>query len=501
MSDFALGLVLPQVFLLVFGVLALAVGLWASRDGWLWHSVTPAAMGAAGLVLAIIAQVPIVIEVLPKIRPLAVTQLSGALTVDAAGTVFGLLACMGTLIVLVMSLEHFRDDPRNQGEYCLLLLFACCAVTLAAYAADFISIYICIEFLSLASYALVGFAKFDERSNEAALKYYLFGGTCSAVMLYGMTLLFGITGTLNLQELGEKLMIGAYPSISVWVAVSLVLAGLGYKIAAVPFHLWAPDVYEGAPTPVTAFLSIVSKAAGLAVLLRFFWTAFAGGSEWTLLLAIASGVSMTLGNLAAIPQHNIKRMLAYSSIAQVGYMLIGFAALAAGTRDPSPIAVSGVLIYLTGYLFANLGAFAAVVAVGKLTGGDDIRNYRGLMRRAPVVAICMVIFFLSLAGIPPTLGFAGKFWLFASAIRSSSSVLWWLAVVGIANSVISIYYYFNVVREMFFVDAEDTSRLSPHVASMSAIGVCAVATVALLIALQPVGHLAAANAWMFFAPR
>jgi len=466
----------------------------------MWHVVTPASMSIVGLILAIEAQVAIVVVSLPKFQPLVVTQLSNALTIDAAGIAFGIVACAGTLVAVLMSMDHLQGETRNHGEFYMLLMYACCAATLCALAADFLSIYLSIEFLSISSYVLAGFAKTRSQSVEAAVKYYLFGAACSAAMLYGMSLLYGLTGTLNLAELSERLAIGQMTAPLVWVAVVLVLAGLGFKIAAVPFHLWAPDVYEGAPTPVTAFLSIVSKTAGLAVLLRLLWTSLSATLDWVSLIAVISAVSMTLGNLAAIPQKSIKRMLAYSSIAQAGYLLLGFAALGARLDDPSAFAVQGILIYLLGYLLANLGAFAAVVAVERATGTDEIEAWRGLMGRSPLLAIAMVVFLLSLAGIPPTLGFAGKFWIFAAAIKTNIQLLWWLAAAGVANSVISVYYYFNVARLMFFDESADHTRLNIHPASRAAVWACAAASIVLLLLLQPVGRAAATAAWMSFIP-
>lgn len=501
MTEFSIGLILPQIYLLVFGLLALVVGLWSAKDGWLWHSVTPAVMAVVGLILAIYAQIAGVMLVLPKLKPLAITQFSNALTIDASGVIFGVLACIGTLVVVVMCLDYYRQQPRNQGEFYFLLLYACCAVTLAAYAADFITIYLTIEFLSISSYILVGFDKGNARSIEAAIKYFLFGGACSAAMLYGMTLLFGMTGTLNLAELGEKLLVGGYPAPALWIALIFVLVGITFKLAAVPVHLWAPDVYEGAPTPVTAFLSVVSKAAGLVVLLRFVWTSMGPSVDWVGLMVGVSAASMTLGNLAAIPQRDMKRMLAYSSIAQAGYFLIGFAALGTNLIDSRSLAVQGIFIYLLGYLPANLGAFACVAVVERLTGSSGIEAFRGMIRRSPLIAIALVVFFLSLAGIPPTLGFAGKFWLFAAAIKSRYVMLWWLAVIGVANSVISVYYYFNVARVMFFDGSTEPLKVRFGLASSSVIWVCAVASVLLLLLMQPLGRLAAENSWMFFTPR
>ena len=515
MQDFSLALLLPQILLLVFAALALAVGLWSGADGWLayrpdrlgrplaalLHGLNPGLLGACGLLLALVAQGQILFGILPQFGPLPVTQLSDALTVDPAGIVFGMVACLATLGVIPMAADHFADDRKNSGELHFLLLCACAAVTMAALAADLLSVYLSLEFLSVTSYVLAGFRRSDARSVEAAIKYFLFGAACSAATLYGMSVLFGMTGTLSLRGIGESLMLGQFTSPALWVATLLTLTAVAFKVAAVPFHLWAPDVYQGAPTPVTAFLSVASKAAGLAVLLRLLWTCFAAALDWVPLVGILSAASMTLGNLAAIPQKNVKRMLAYSSISHAGYFLIGFAALGVTLRDPRLFALQGVLVYLAGYLLANIGTFAAVNAVERLTGSAEIPAYRGLMQRSPGLAIALVVFFLSLAGLPPTLGFAGKFWVFAAAIKTNIQLLWWLAAIGVANSVVSVYYYFNVARAMFFEEPRDPAPLPAPVASASVVWACALASVALLVALQPLARAAASGAWMSFVPR
>ncbi len=515
MQDFSLAFILPQLLLLVFGLAALATGLWSGPDGWfayrperlgrplatLLHGLNPGLLGASGILLALIAQGEILFGILPQFGPLPVTQLSDALTVDPAGVVFGMVACLATMAVIPMAADHFADDRRNSGEFHFLLLCACAAVTLCALAGDLLTVYLCLEFLSITSYVLAGFRRDDARSVEAAIKYFLFGAACSAAMLYGISVLFGMTGTLSLREIGEALMLGQFTSPALWVATLLTLTGVGFKIAAVPFHLWAPDVYQGAPTPVTAFLSVASKAAGLAVVLRLLWTCFTAALDWVPLVAIVSAASMTLGNLAAIPQRDMKRMLAYSSISHAGYLLIGFAALGVTLRDPRLFALQGTLVYLAGYLLANMGAFAAVNAVERLTGSAEMRAYRGLMRRSPALAIALVIFFLSLAGLPPTLGFAGKFWVFAAAIKSNIQLLWWLAAIGVANSVVSVYYYFNVARAMFFEEPRDAAPLHSPAASASVVWVCAAASLVLLVALEPLARVAAGAVWMSFVPR
>jgi proton-translocating NADH-quinone oxidoreductase chain N len=301
-------------------------------------------------------------------------------------------------------------------------------------------------------------------------------------MLYGLSLLYGISGSLNLNDIARAFAVSVDPSTRVVALAStaLVIAGLGFKISLVPFHQWAPDVYEGAPTPITAFLSVGSKAVGFAVLLRVALIALPTfQSNWAPLLAVISIITMTLGNLVALRQTNVKRMLAYSSIAQAGYILIGLVAL--NLKGVSPFAgLNGILIYLFAYLFTNLGAFICVIAIENATGIVEIPQYAGLVKRAPLVAALFVIFFLSLAGIPPTAGFIGKFFVFGAALREGYL---FLAAVAVVNSVISIFYYFSVVRAAFFEEAKDATpiRLAPAVTFSLIVS----AAMVLLVAVWP----------------
>jgi NADH-quinone oxidoreductase subunit N len=347
--------------------------------------------------------------------------------------------------VVLSSIDYMRGKP-HAGEFYAFLLFATAAICLAAGATNLIMIYLALEFLSLTSAILVCYKLDDPKSTEAALKYFLFSVVASAVLLYGMSLIYGATGTTDLAEIAS---VAGTVRVEPWLryllfpGLVMVLAGFGFKIAAVPFHMWAPDTYEGAPTPVTAFLSVASKAAGFAVLMRVLLVALPGlFFDWTWLLAFISVITMTLGNLVAIVQKDMKRMLAYSSIAQAGYVLIGIVAM-----GKDLFGAEAALLYILGYLFTNLGLFLAVIAVERATGSTAIADYAGLGRRAPFLALVMVAFFLSLMGFPSTAGFMGKLFVFAAAVREN----WlWLAGVGVLNSVISAYYYFNVVRQMYF---------------------------------------------------
>jgi NADH-quinone oxidoreductase subunit N len=390
--------------------------------------------------------------------------LTHMLMMDPFAAFMSLIAVIGTFVVIIMSLEYFGDhNTKHRCEYFTLLIFGTAAIMLVSASIDLLMLYLSIEFLSLSSYVLAAYWKNDSKSSEAGIKYFLFGALSSAIMLYGISMLFGLVGTTSMGKMAEALSRGEVVSTpAAWAAIIMVLAGLGFKLAMVPFHFWAPDTYEGAPTPITAWLSVASKAAGLAVVTRLLLIAVPG-INWFDLLVVFSAASMTLGNLVAITQKNIKRMLAYSSIAQVGYMLIGI--LAAGVSQVTPpmlsngslkvgsgdgvaanFGLAGLMIYAASYLFMNLGAFAVVIAVERKLGSSEIKSFTGLWRRSPFLAGSMVVFFMSLAGIPPTAGFLGKALVFAGAIQTGHTNLITLAIIGIANSVISVYYYFNVVR-------------------------------------------------------
>jgi len=298
---------------------------------------------------------------------------------------------------------------------------------------------------------MVGYLKNDRQSNEASVKYLLFGTVATGSMLYGMTLLYGLTGTTKLAAIRDVLaseFSTGGNSAMLLIATVLMIAGLGFKTAAVPFHFWCPDVYTGAPTPVTAFLSVAPKAAGFAILIRFLFTGVSNSSGIPLVVVI-SVVTMTLGNISALRQDNMKRMLAYSSIAHAGYILMGAVILTAQ-------GVQSVLIYLITYLFMNLGAFLIVIEIYNRTGSFDLKDYRGLYRRSPFLTISMTIFMLSLMGIPPFAGFFGKLYVFAAAVNTN---LAWFAVVGALNSVIAVYYYARVVKTMIIETNEDTARI------------------------------------------
>ena len=365
--------------------------------------------------------------------------------VDQFAVYFKLFAVATTALVLLATQSHFRGRP-HEGEVPALLLLVCLGIMGLAASQDLALIALFIQMVTVGSYILVGIAKENRSATEAALKMFLFSATVGAVMIYGMVLLFGLTGTLRLPELASKLP--AMPVVTTLAAFLLVLAGYGFEVTLVPFHSWAPDTYQGAPTPISGFLSVGPKAAGLAVLLRTLVVAFPHNlGHWAELFAVLAAVTMTVGNIFALRQTSVKRLLAYSSIAQVGYMLVGVAA-----AQHSALAVPGMLLYLAVYLFMNLGAFLAVDAVERQLQSDDIKQFVGLGRRLPVTAAVLALCLLSLAGFPPLGGFIGKTYLFGAALGAGWT---WLAVVMLVNVALSLFYYVRVLEPMYLRRSTD----------------------------------------------
>jgi len=364
----------------------------------------------------------------------------GLVAVDAFSFFFKIIFVLSAALTLLMSVRYLDVEGSRHGEYVFLVLASTLGMMFMASGTDLIVLFIGLETMAIAFYVLVGLLKPNRRSNEAAVKYFLLGCFSLALLLYGMSLMYGLSGSTNLRVIASAV---ADHGRDPWLvlAVILVVAGIGFKIAAVPFHMWAPDVYEGAPTPITAFLSVGSKAASFAMLLRIFPEGLPSmAADWTMLFYVLAVATMTLGNVTAITQTNIKRMLAYSSIAQAGYVLIGV--IAGSSRG-----VAAALIYLLIYAFMQIGAFAVIVFLRRSdVVGDDLKDLTGLFTRAPVAAVAMLLFMLSLGGIPPTAGFMGKLWIFSAAIESHYV---WLAVIGVLNSAVSLYYYLRVVVFMF----------------------------------------------------
>ena len=429
---------LPLLGLLGLAVpLGFSVALWAGLDG---RGVTPVNDGI----------------------------LSTTLAVDKFSLFFKFLFIGVAAAIMLVSTEYTRRFHRFRAEYYALMLFSVCGMMLLASAVELISIYIALELSALPLAALAAFLR-DAKSSESGLKFLVLSGISSAVLLYGMVLVYGFTGSTELPQVAERISgmtLGQEPfgSYALMLGIGLIIAGFGFKITAVPFQMWAPDVYEGSPTPITAFLAVASKAAGFAVILRVFYIAFpleALSIEWSAIFAVLAALSMTLGNLVAIPQRNIKRMLAYSTVAHAGYLIVGLAAVSARAPDlGTAIGPSGVLFYLGGFAAMNLAAFSAVIAISNRIESDEIADYAGMGQRAPYLAAALAFAMVSLTGVPPTVGFMVKIYVFGAAVNSD---LAWLAVVGVVNSVVSAYYYLRVVKVMYLSPPAVEEPISPGI--------------------------------------
>ncbi|MBN1568277.1 MAG: NADH-quinone oxidoreductase subunit N [Acidobacteria bacterium] len=410
----------------------------------------------------------------------------GVLAVDPIAVFFKCFLILTSFLILLATPKSMEFSQSHLGEFYALLLGVTLAMLLLASSIDMLMLYLSLETVSIGSYIMVGYLKNDRQSNEASLKYLLFGVIATGSMLYGFTLLYGLTGTTKIAAVRNILATSSASSDNSFillVATVLVIAGFGFKTAAVPFHFWCPDVYSGAPTPVTAFLSIAPKAAGFAALMRFFYTGLsyspANDGTWTqfsfinwqILLLIISVITMTLGNIAALRQDNMKRMLAYSSIAHAGYILMGVVVLTSQ-------GLQSVLIYLITYLFMNLGAFLIVIEIYNRTGSFDIKDYRGFYRRSPFLTISMTIFMLSLMGIPPFAGFFGKLYVFGAAVNRDMA---WFAVVGALNSVVSVYYYARVIKTMIIESTDDMTRIRIPIFSHILVWILLLPTVGLMV--------------------
>ncbi|MBI2304395.1 MAG: NADH-quinone oxidoreductase subunit N [Chloroflexi bacterium] len=367
-----------------------------------------------------------------------VSLFSGMFLVDDYALFFKFFFPALGVLVLLASVEYAKKRLTHTGEYYGLILISVLAMMLMTAAGELLTAYISLELLSFSLYIMAAYERDNPKSSEAGLKYILLGAFSSALLLYGISLIYGLAGTTSFEGIGRLVQGGNGPAL--FLGLALIIAGLGFKLAVVPFHMWAPDVYEGSPLPVTAYLSVASKAAGFALLLRLFATAFAPLMvDWQGVLAGVAAVTMTVGNLVAIQQRNIKRLLAYSAIGQAGYLLLGVVVL-------SPQAADAILFHLAGYAASNLAAFVAIIAYFNQTGHEDIPDYAGLAERAPFVALTLSIALFSLAGLPFFAGFTTKFYLFLAAAQGG---FLWLAALAVLNSLISLYYYLLIVKEMY----------------------------------------------------
>jgi NADH-quinone oxidoreductase subunit N len=406
------------------------------------------------------------------------TGFGGIFVLDTFAIFFKLLIVIATGLVVLISAKYLEIEEAHYGEYYALLLFSAVGMMLMASGRDLIVLFMALELMALCEYVLTGFLRGSRRSNEAAMKFFLLGAFSSGLLLYGMSLLYGIGGSTNLVIIAERLAERPSPDPLSWMAMITLLAGLFFKIAAVPFHQWTPDAYEGAPTSITAFISVAPKVASFAILLRILivgiWPLRA---DWQMITIGVAVATMTVGNLAAITQTNIKRFFGYSTIAHVGYLLLGLVAAADGNSE----GLTAIAIYLLVYAFMNLGAFAVVIMMRrKDIIGEEIDDLSGLMQRAPGPAVLMLIFLLSLTGIPPTAGFIGKYFIFLSLIETKHYVL---AVLAVAYAVVALYYYFRIVVVMFMKKPLDTVPLATSPGLSVVLGVTL--TLTLLVGVYP----------------
>ena len=435
--------VLPEIGLAVLALIVLVFDLvWRGKEkrglGWLT---------AGGLVVVFLITL-----IFSRPGGESVQVWGGMLRHDWLSYSFTLLFIFGAAATSLFAMEM---KPLGQkGEFYLLLLVSTIGMSLMAASADLIMLFLAIETTSIPLYILAGFYTQDNKSTEAGYKYFLFGAMTSAVMLYGFSLIYGFTGTTDIYAIAEMVVSGEVALTLAIGTLILVMVGFGFKISVVPFHFWAPDVYEGAPTPVAGFLSTASKAAGFSVLMRVLLTVYADPDVipyWVIVIAALSVFSMTLGNALALPQKNIKRLLAYSSISHAGYALIGVAAL-------SELGIASVVFYLIVYVVTNLAAFGIVAAFWRISGSDQISDYAALSRRSPKLALIMMVTFLSLAGMPPLGGFVAKFFVFAAAVNAG---LVWLAIIGVLNTIVGLYYYLVVLKVVYLYRSEEEDKPVP----------------------------------------
>jgi NADH-quinone oxidoreductase subunit N len=423
-------LLLPEIFLFLWAILILVLDFFWGREK---------------QNLGYLALIGIIVTIFLVLTSSQGQLFGGMFLADSFSSFFIMIFLLSGFLAIASSIDFTKRLSAHQGEYFALLLLSMVGMMFLASAGELITLYVALELTTISLYVLAAYLKNELKSSEAGLKYLILGGVSSALLLYGISLIFGLSGTTFLKDIKipliTKFLIYQKNDPALILSLIFFIAGFGFKLALVPFHMWAPDVYEGAPTPITAFLSVASKAAGLAAFIRVFFQSFlVFHIDWVLLVAVLAALAMIVGNIIALLQTNIKRMLAYSSIAQIGYILLGV--VAATSRG-----VASVSFYLFVYLFANMGAFIAAITFSHATGSDEIKDYAGLSRRSPALAAMMAVFMLSLVGIPPLAGFTGKYFLFSAAIEQG----WiWLVVIAILTSVISLYYYVGVVRQMYF---------------------------------------------------
>jgi proton-translocating NADH-quinone oxidoreductase chain N len=467
----SLGGILPEIILLIGGLLIMLLDMAQGRQqdsgrGFMFVAIITLIVALVGVILQLEMAPQVVVEMVD---------------IDPFATFLKILIYTGMILVAIGGGGYMNKYATGRGEFWTLFMFVTLAMSISVSANNLLLLFLGIEFLSITSYILSGFLRENRRSAEAGIKYFLYGSVASSLMLYGMSLLYGAGGSIYLNRIGETLAANPDLGTIVLPAALLTLVGFGFKASIAPFYQWAPDVYDGAPTPITAYLSTASKAVGFAVMARTLVVALGLYQvDWVPILAGLAILTMVIGNLVALRQTSVKRMLAYSSVGQAGYVLMGLTAIVSGSPETIDLlgmnGLNGLLIYLFAYLFTNIGAFMVVLAIEETTGSADISAFTNLAQRAPGLAWSMFIFLLSLTGIPLTGGFVGKFYVFGAAIQHQ---YFWLVGVAIVTAGIGAYYYLNVVRTMFFPGADDAVpvRLAVPVPVQFIVIVCVAATI------------------------
>ncbi|BAT72288.1 NADH-quinone oxidoreductase subunit N [Thermosulfidibacter takaii ABI70S6] len=419
-----------------------------------------------------------------------IVTFSGMFILDNFAVVLKLLFLVSDIVIILISLKYLELEGVSLGEYYALLVFATVGMMIMASANDLIMVYLGLETMALSVYVLAGFMRMTEKSAEAALKYFLMGVFISGIFLFGIAFTYGVVGSTNLKEIAQYISMNGFKNPLLGVAIILIAAGLGLEIAMAPFHFWAPDVYEGAPTSVTAFISVAPKVAAIAALFRVYAEAFSlMAPYWKEILWLVAALTMTIGNVTAVLQNNVKRLLAYSSIAHAGYMLLGILAF-------NQVGVAALAFYFFAYCFMNIGAFGIVIYLRRNNiVGDNLEDFKGLAQIHPMLALVMVIFLLSLTGIPPTVGFVGKFLLFSAAVKAG---YYWLVAIAVLNSVISLYYYFKIAKVMYMENPETTEPLSAAASLKIAVFALGILTIVFGLYPHPLINLAQMSIKSFF---
>lgn len=493
-SPHDLYLLAPEISLVLLGLVVMVVDLFTKKR------IVIASVALVGLI------VPAAFTIVQAVTLNgSETAFYKMLVVDQYSLFFDVIFLIIAAVVILASYDYIGKYVKADGEFYALLLFSTVGMMLMGSTGELITIYIALELTSFPLYIMAGLLRSNAKSSEAAVKYVLLGAMSSAILLYGFALLYGLTGTTDLQGIAQSFKSFGNGNLMVIVADVLIIAGFGFKISAVPFHMWSPDIYEGAPTPATAFFSVGSKAAGFAALIRV----LIYGGLWQadlrallLVLSIVAILTMTLGNFVAAVQTNIKRMMAYSSIAQAGYILVGVIAAVGATTNKAAshtAAASGiaaVLFFILVYVVTNLGAFSGIISLANMTGGDKISDFRGLWKRAPLLSVGTALCLLSLAGIPPVAGFFSKMFLFSAAWQLGQ---YGLVIVALLNSIVSVVYYGRIIKVMFFDEPQKESRLLTSMSLGASITLASAALLVLTVVVQLVLNAANPAAFSLFA--